>query len=86
MFVSLFAETFKGLRVAVDVGVPSAAPPATPIAPVSVAPYVPVSVLPTAPIITSPGEFPFPLSLSSFLPCKFVLFRPQLLISCLVLS
>ena len=78
MSVSLFAETFEGLGVAVDVGVPSAAPSATPIAP--------VSVLPTAPIITSPGEFPFPLSPSSFPSYKSVLFRPQLLISCLMLS
>ena len=86
MSVSLFAKTFEGLGVAADVGVPSATPSATPIASVSITPYVPVSVLPTAPIITGLSEFPFPLSPSSFLPCKFVLFRPQLLISCLVLS
>ena len=86
MFVSLFAKTFEGLGVVTDVGVPSIAPPATPIAPVSTALYVPIYVLPTAPIIAGPGEFPFPLSPSSFLPCKSILFRPQLLISCLVLS
>ena len=74
MPVSLFVETFEGLGVTADVGVPSTAPPATPIALVSVAPYVPVSVLPTAPIIAGPGEFPFPLSHSSFLLCKSVLF------------
>ena len=76
MSISLFAETFEGLGVAADVGVPSATPSATPIASVSVAPYVPVSVLPIAPIITGPSEFLFPLSPSSFLPCKSVLFRP----------
>ena len=86
MFVSLFAKTFEGLGVVTDVGVLSIAPPATPIAPVSTALYVPIYVLPTAPIIAGPGEFPFPLSPSSFLPCKSILFRPQLLISCLVLS
>ena len=74
--VSLFAKTFEGLGVMVDVGVPSTTPPTIPIAPVSTAPYMPVSVLPTAPIIAGPGEFPFPLSPSSFLPCKSVLFRP----------
>ena len=74
MPVSLFAKTFEGLRVAADVGVPSTAPLATPIAPVSAAPYVPVSVLPTTPIIAGPGESPFPLSLPSFLFCKSVLF------------
>ena len=86
MPVSLFVETFEGLGVATDVGVPSTTPPAIPIAPISAAPYMPVSVLSTAPIIAGPDEFPFPLSPSSFLPCKSVLFRPQLLISCLVLS
>ena len=84
MSVSLFAKTFEGKGIAIDVGVPSTAPPATPIAPVSVVPSV--SVLPTAPIITGPGEFPFPFSPSSFLPFEFVLFRSWLLISCLVLS
>ena len=74
MPVSLFAETFEGLGVATDMGVPSTAPPATPIAPVSAAPYVPVSVLPTAPIIVGPSESPFPLSPSSLLLCKSVLF------------
>ena len=74
MPVSLFAETFKGLGVAADVGIPSTAPPATPIAPVFAAPYMPISVLPTAPIIAGPGESPFPLSPSLFLLCKFVLF------------
>ena len=72
--VSLFVETFKGLGVTADVGVPSTTPPATPIALVSVAPYVPVSILSTAPIITGPGECPFPSSHSSFLLCKSVLF------------
>ena len=86
MSVSLFAKTFEGLRVVANVDVPSTAPPATPIVPISAAPYVPVSVFPTTPIIAGPGEFPFPLSPSSFLPYKSVLFRPQLLISCLVLS
>ena len=86
MSVSLFAKTFEGLRVVANVDVPSTAPPATPIVPISAAPYMPVSIFPTTPIIAGPGEFPFPLSPSSFLPCKFVLFRPQLLISCLVLS
>ena len=89
MPVSLFAETFEGLGVTVDVGVSSTNPPTTLIAPVSVAPYVSVSVLPTAPIITGPGESPFPLSPSSLLLRKFVpffFFSPQLLISCLVLS
>ena len=86
MPISLFAKTFEGLGVAADVGVPSTASPATPIAPVSTAPYVPISVIPTAPIITGLNEFPFPLFPSSFLPCKSILFRPQLLISCLMLS
>ena len=89
MHVSLFAETFEGLGVMVDVGVSSTNPPTTLIAPVSVAPYVFVSVLPTTPIITGPGESPFPLSPSSLLLRKFVpffFFSPQLLISCLVLS
>ena len=86
MPVSLFAETFEGLGVAADVGEPSTTPLAIPIAPISTAPYMLVSVLPTVPIIVGPGEFPFPLSPSSFLPCKSILFRPQLLISCLVLS
>ena len=74
MPVSLFAETFEGLGVVTDMGVPSIAPPATPIALVSAAPYVPVSILPIALIIVGPSEFPFPLSPSSFLPCKSVLF------------
>ena len=74
MLVSLFAETFEGLGVMADMGVSSIAPPATPIALVSAAPYVLVFVLPTAPIIAGPSEFPFPLSPSSFLPCKSVLF------------
>ena len=86
LFVCLFAETFEGLGVVTDMGVPSIAPPATPTALVSAAPYVPVFVFPTAPIITSPSEFPFPLSPSSFPPYKSVLLRPQLLISCLMLS
>ena len=86
MSISLFLETFEGLVVAVDVGVPSAAPPATPIAFVYVVPSVSVSVLPTTPIIIGPGEFPFPLSPFSFLLCEFVLFGSRLLISCLVLS
>ena len=75
MPISLFVETFEGLGVTADVGVPSTAPPATPIALVSVAPYVPISVLPTAPIIAGPCEFPFPLSHSLFLLCKSVLFQ-----------
>ena len=66
MSISLFVETFEGLGVAADVGVPSVVPPATPIAPVSVVPSVLVFVLPTTPIITSPSEFPFPLSPFSF--------------------
>ena len=74
MPISLFAETFEGLGVTVDVGVSSTNPPTTLIAPVSVAPYVSVSVLPTAPIITGPGESPFPLSPSSLLLRKFVPF------------
>ena len=74
MPVSLFVETFEGLGVTADVGVPLTAPPATPIAPVSAAPYVPISILPTAPIIADPGESPFPLSPSSFLLCKSVIF------------
>ena len=86
MYVSLFIETFEGLGAATDIGVPSVVPPATPIAPVSTVPSVHVSVLPIAPIITGPGEFPFHLSPSSFLPCEFVPFRSWLLISCLMLS
>ena len=74
MPVSLFAKNFEGLGVAADMGVPSTAPPTTPIALVFAAPYVPVSVLPTAPIIVGPGESPFPLSPSSLLLCKSVLF------------
>ena len=74
MPISLFVETFEGLGVTADVGVPSTAPPATPIALVSVTPYVPIFVLPTAPIIASLGESPFPLSPPSFLLCKSVLF------------
>ena len=65
MSVSLFAETFKGLGVAANVGVSSAVPPATPIAHIPAVPFVFVYVLPTAPIITGLGEFPFPLSPSS---------------------
>ena len=49
MSVFLFAETLEGLGVAADIGVPSAVPPATPLAPVSAIPSAPVSVLPTAP-------------------------------------
>ena len=49
MSIFLFAETLEGLGVAADIGVPSAVPPATPLAPVSVIPSAPVSVLPTAP-------------------------------------
>ena len=62
MSIFLFAKTLEGLGVAADIGVPSAVPLATPIAPVSVVPSVLVSVLPTAPIITGPSKFPFPLS------------------------
>ena len=86
MLVSLFVETFKGLGVAADVGVPSTTPPTTPIAPVSTAPYVPVSVLPIAPIIAGPGESPFPYLLLHFFFVNLSFFRPQLLISCLMLS
>ena len=87
MSVSLFVETFEGLGVAANVGVPSAVPFATPIAHVSVVPSVHVSVLPTAPIITGPGEFPFPLSPPSFFFfCEFVPFRSWPFISFLVLS
>ena len=74
MPISLFAETFEGLRVVADVGVPSTAPPATPIVPIFTASYVSISVLPTAPIIVGPGEFPFPLSPFSFLLCMSVPF------------
>ena len=74
MLVSLFAETFEGLGVTIDVGVSSTNPPTTLIAPVSAAPYVLVSVLPTTPIITGPSESPFTLSPSLLLLRKFVLF------------
>ena len=74
MPVSLFAETFEGLGVTIDVGVSSTNPPTTLIAPVSAAPYVLVSVLPTTPIITGPSESPFTLSPSLLLLRKFVLF------------
>ena len=74
MPIFLFAETFKGSGVAVDVGMPKAAPPVTPITPVSAVPTatvsavpsVPVSVLPVAFILTGPSEFLFPYLLLHF--------------------
>nr|POE46729.1 hypothetical protein CFP56_74803 [Quercus suber] len=59
-------ETFEGPGVAVDIGMSSAAPPTTPIAPVSTVPTAPVSTIPsvlvstalTAPILTVPGPLP----------------------------
>ena len=79
LFVCLFpcfVETFEGLGVVVDVGMPSAAAPATPITPVSAIPIVPVSAVPfvlvstvlIAPILTGPGELliSFLFSLSRF--------------------
>ena len=64
-YFPVFVETFEGPGVATNVGMPSAAAPATPIVPVfaiptvpvSAVPSVPVFVIPTAPIPTGPGEF-----------------------------
>ena len=64
-YFPVFVETFEGPGVAANVGMPSAAAPATPIVPVSAiptmpvfaVPSVPVFVVPTVPIPTSPGEF-----------------------------
>ena len=79
MLIFLFAKTFEGPGVAVDVGMPTAAPPATPITPVSavpialvsVVPSVPVSVLLVAPILTGLGEFIFPYFLLHFFLVSF---------------
>ena len=67
---SCFAETFEGPGVIVDIGMPSAVAPTTPISaiptvlvfvvpsiPVSTVPSVPISTVPIAPILTGPSEF-----------------------------
>ena len=74
MFLSLIAETLEEPGAIADTGMPTAAPPATPIAPVSaiptalvsVVPSVPISTLPTGSILTGPDEFLFPYLLLHF--------------------
>ena len=85
MSISPFAETFEGLGIATDVGMPTPAIPVAPIpvipsAPVSVVPTVLVSAVPATPIPTGPGKFPFPFTFSFIFICESVLSRSWFLI------
>ena len=56
---SCFAETFEGPGVIVDIGMPSAVAPTTPIsaiptAPIYAVPSVPISAVPSIPVSTVP--------------------------------
>ena len=83
--MSPFAETFEGLVIATNVGMPA---PAIPVAPIPVVPSVPVSAVPTVlvyavptvPIPTGLGKFPFPFTFSFIFLCKSVLSRSWFLI------
>ena len=85
MPISLFAETFEGLGIATDIGMPAPAIPIAPIptvlsAPVSAIPIVLVFAAPITLILAGPGKFPFPF-IFSFIFFEFVLSRSWLLIS-----
>ena len=84
MSISLIAETFERLGIAVDVGVSTATTPVAPLASIPVVSSVPISaiftasvfavpfilasVFPTAPITAGSGKLSFPFFLSSLLP------------------
>ena len=79
------AETFEGLGIAVDIGIPA---PTIPIAPISVVPSalvsaVPtmlVSAVPTASIPAGLGKFTFLFTFSFIFLCESVLSRLWFLI------
>ena len=76
LFVRLFpcfAETFEGLGVTADIGMPLATALATPIAPVSAIPTTPVSVVRSV-LVSAVPTTPIPMGSSEFLISSFISF------------